>query len=334
MALRIVRIIVTGGNGMMGKCIKDFVMDQMLWRDGFYFTFVTRKDIELTNEKSVLNYFSSNKFDYIIHLAADVGGLYKNMNSNYNMMENNLKINLNIINACKKYNINRGIFILSSCIYPANPKEFPMNENDIHNGPPHPSNEGYAYAKRMLEVQCRLMNNLYNTEFYCLIPVNLYGPHDNYNIDNGHFIPSILHRFHLSKLVGKKCKAYGSGSPLRQFLYAPDFAKIICNILRFIPFDKKNQTIIICDDNEYTIKDVVYKIQSIMKIDDVIWDLTFDDGCIKKTVSNEKFKNMIMTEGAKGNFCNLLWDGKWTPLDEGLKKTYNWFINNYESARK
>ena len=115
-------------------------MEQMLWRDGFYFTFVTRKDIELTNEESVLNYFSSNKFDYIIHLAADVGGLYKNMNSNYNMMENNLKINLNIINACKKYNINRGIFILSSCIYPANP--FPMNENDIHK-PPHP----YIYVR-------------------------------------------------------------------------------------------------------------------------------------------------------------------------------------------
>ena len=322
-----VRIIVTGGNGMMGKCIRDVVSENRELHRNHDFTFTTREDIELTNYLSVLQYFSSNKFDYIIHLAADVGGLYKNMNSNYTMMENNLEINLNIINACKKYKINRGVFILSSCIYPANPKEFPMTENDIHNGPPHYSNEGYAYAKRMLEVQCRLMNNLYNTEFYCLIPVNLYGPYDNYNVDNGHFIPSILHRFHLSTLVGKKCTAYGSGTPFRQFLYAPDFAKIICNILFYLPFNKNNQNIIICNDNEYTIKNVVDKIQSIMKINEVEWDLTLGDGCMKKTVSNEKFKTIIKQNKA-------IWDGKWKSLDQGLKETYNWFINNYEIARK
>ena len=320
-----VRVIVTGGNGMIGNCIKDIVSNY----SEHEFVFTTREDMELTNYLSVINYFSSNKFDYIIHLAADVGGLYKNLNSNYNMMENNIEINLNIINACKKYKINRGIFILSSCIYPHNPKQFPMKEEDIHSGPPHYSNEGYAYAKRMLEVQCRLMNESSNTEFFSLIPVNLYGPYDNFNVEKGHFIPSILHRFHLSKMVGKKTIAYGSGNPLRQFLYAPDFAKIICNILFYLPFDKKHQNIIICDDNEYKIKDIVDKIQSIMKIENVYWDTTLADGCMKKTVSNEKFKNIL-----KDNNGSKIWNGEWKPIDEGLKLTYNWFIQNYDKARK
>jgi GDP-L-fucose synthase len=321
------RIVVTGGNGMVGKCIKDFVSENRELHRYHDFTFTTRENIELTNYLSVLQYFSSNKFDYIIHLAADVGGLYKNMNQNDKMMENNLLINLNILNACKKYKINRGVFILSSCIYPCNPKQFPMDESIIHNGPPHYSNEGYAYAKRMLEVQCRLMNNLYNTEYFCLIPVNLYGPYDNFNVDNGHFISSILHRFYLSKLVGKNCTAYGTGKPLRQFLYAPDFAKIICNILFHLPFTKINQNIVICDDNEYTIKNVVDKIQSIMDINEIKWDSTLSDGCMKKTVSNEKFKNITRK-------YEKIWDWNWKSLDDGLKESHKWLLNNYEIARK
>jgi len=316
-------IVVTGGNGMVGNCIKDIVY----LYPNHQFTFTNRNHMELTNYLSVLQYFESNKFDYIIHLAADVGGLYKNLNQNYEMLENNLLINLNILNACKKYNINRGVFILSSCIYPNNPKQFPMEESIIHNGPPHFSNEGYAYAKRILEIQCRLINKSNKTEYFCLTPVNLYGPYDNFNVDNGHFISSILHRFYLSKLVGKSCVAYGTGKPLRQFLYAPDFAKIICNILFYLPYDECNQNIIICDDNEYTIKNVIDKIKSLMKIEKINWDSTASDGCMKKTVSNKKFKNLTRK-------YEKIWDWNWKPLDDGLKESHNWLINNYKIARK
>ena len=157
------KIIVTGGNGMIGNNIKDIVSNY-----NCEFIFINRSlnnelSIDLTNREDVLSFFNKHNFDYIIHLAADVGGLFKNMNNNCSMFSNNTRINENILEACIKYKINRGVFILSSCIFPHNPPIFPMDETMIHESPPHYSNEGYAYSKRMMHIQCQNFNKAYQT---------------------------------------------------------------------------------------------------------------------------------------------------------------------------
>tara|TARA_A100001015_G_scaffold321219_1_gene450839 strand:+ start:42 stop:1010 length:969 start_codon:yes stop_codon:yes gene_type:complete len=321
------KICVTGGNGMVGKCIKD-IQEQY---SEHTFIFLHRNSgehsVELTSRIDVLNYFSNYKYDAIIHLAADVGGLYKNMDKNIEMFNNNMLINQNILEAAHKYDIQRGIFCLSSCIYPANPSKFPMDENMIHEGPPHRSNEGYAYAKRMLEFQCRNYNKVYGREYICVIPVNLYGPYDNFSLTDGHLIPMIMHRFYKENTNsiykgGKEFIAYGSGQPLRQFLFAPDFAKIICEILIGEKY-KNTEPLICCNNHVFKIKEVIETICDIMNIPrkKVIWDTTKSDGCMKKTVTNVKFKSIYP-------------DFKFTNLKDGLEYTYAWICANYYNIRK
>ena len=199
------------------------------------------------------------------------------------MFSKNIKINENVLEACHLNNITRGIFCLSSCIYPNKPSKFPMDETMIHESPPHPSNEGYAYAKRMLEVQTRQYNNTYGYQYICVVPVNLFGPFDNFNLKESHLIPGLMHRFSLTNYTGEKYEAYGSGKPLRQFLFSYDFARIILTILFDIQ-NKNTEPIICCDDKEYAIKEVVNVLCDVMEINKklVYWNTNKSDGCMKK----------------------------------------------------
>ena len=321
------RICITGGNGMIGVCIRSICLE---YRE-HDFIFLHRNggenSVDLTNKDEVNKYFSNENFDAIIHLAADVGGLYKNMKNNVEIFNNNLNINQNILEAANKNNIKKGIFCLSSCIYPENPKKFPMDETMVHDGPPHNSNMGYAFAKRMLEVQCRNYNNQYGREYICVTPVNMYGPFDNFSLKDGHLIPMIMHRFYNEQNnfnhahPEEQFIAYGTGKPLRQFLYAPDFAKIILKIL--FGENVNHKSFICCNNEEYSIKEVIEKMADVMEIprDSIIWDTSKSDGCFKKTVTNERFKN---------EFPNF----EFTNLNEGLKLTYSWFKKNYSIIRK
>ena len=317
------KIVVTGGSGMVGRCIKNL---EFLWpKHTFIYLNRSKNDefsLDLTDRTAVLEYFKTHKYDFIIHLAANVGGLYKNMEKNIDMFSSNIKINENVLEAANASGINRGAFILSSCIYPANPSKFPMDETMIHESPPHPSNEGYAYAKRMLEVQCRKYNETYNRQYICLIPVNLYGPYDYYNLNDSHLIPGLMHRLHLCKLTGNAFTAYGSGKPLRQLLYAPDFAYIILKVLLENRYTETSP-LICCNNEEYSIKDIVSNVCNVMNIpfDKIEWNTNKSDGCLKKTVSNKKLSKI---------FPELTF----TNLHDGLTFSYKWFVENYDSVRK
>ena len=315
------KVVVTGGSGLLGKNLRDIVNKKYNEHEFIYLNYSQNNEfsVDLTNRDAVLEFFKNNKFDYIIHLAANVGGLFKNLNNNARIFTDNIRINENILEACHINNIQRGIFILSSCIYPFNPSKFPMTENMLLETPPHYSNNGYAYAKRMLYIQCNNYNKDYGRNYICLSPVNLYGKYDNFNLEDGHFVPSIIHRFHNQKLQDTLV-AYGTGSPLRQLLYALDMADIICKVL----FDKINVDLLnICGDDENTIKYYIEKICNVVGVDNtkIIWDTTKSDGCMKKTISNKKFKLIYP-------------DYKFTPLEDGLKETYDWFVQNYENCRK
>ena len=247
------------------------------------------------------------------------------MNDNIGMFSDNIKINENVLEACHRNNIKRGIFCLSSCVYPANPSHFPMDESMLHESQPHHSNEGYSYAKRMLEMQTRQYNKAYGYEYICVTPVNMYGKYDNFSLQDGHFIPMIMHRFFQELSYrhynpGGKFEAYGSGMPLRQFLYAGDFAKIILKLL--FEYNGSERNIICCNDNEWKIKEVVHKLIDVMGIarSELVWLTDKSDGCMKKTVSNEKLK------------C-ILKDFNFIEIDEGLRITYEWFKANYKNIR-
>ena len=226
------RIVVTGASGLVGSYLKQIVNKN--YKDHtFIYLNKSKNDqfsIDLTDKQAVDTFFSKNNFDYIIHLAANVGGLFKNLKNNAKIFSDNIRMQENILEACNKYNIQRGIFCLSSCIYPADPSKFPMTEKMILESDPHYSNRGYAYAKKMLYIQCQNYNKDFNREYICVAPVNMYGKYDNFSLSDGHFIPSIMHRFHLNK-NNKELIAYGTGNPLRQLLYAEDGANIMCLLL-------------------------------------------------------------------------------------------------------
>ena len=166
-----IKVLVTGGTGMIGRNLKDIIDKNSLDT----YVFLSSKDGDLRDLSQVKSIFDKYKPEKVIHLAANVGGLYKNMKYNMEMFRDNVRINENVLQCCHEYNVNKAICCLSSCIYPINPSKFPMDETMIHESPPHSSNEGYAYSKRMMELQCRNYNNQYGRKYICVIPVNLYG---------------------------------------------------------------------------------------------------------------------------------------------------------------
>ncbi len=161
--------------------------------------------------------------DIVIHLAAKVGGLFANLQNKVQFFEQNIKINMNVIQACFESKVKRLVCMLSTCIYPDG-ISIPIYEQDLHQGPPHDSNSGYAYAKRMCEVQCQLYREQYNCDFCCVVPTNLYGPWDSYADDKSHVVAALIKRASQSK---QELIVWGSGQPLRQFCFAGDICKLV-----------------------------------------------------------------------------------------------------------
>ena len=189
----------------------------------------------------------------------------------------------------------------------------------LHNGPPHTSNDAYAYAKRMLEVQTTIYNNEKDTNYICVIPTNIYGEGDNYSLEDGHVIPALIHRCYLAKKNNEDFIVKGSGKPLRQFIYSQDLSKLFMWTLE--NFREKNPLILSIKD-EISIEKVARLISREFNYEDRIkFDTSFSDGQFRKTADNTKLMNLI------GDF-------QFTPIEEGIKNSVKWFIENYDTARK
>lgn len=308
---------------MVGKSIQNIILSNDKY-SGHNFYFISSSDYDLRDIKQVENCFKERRYNQIIHLAAIVGGLYKNMKHNLEMLTDNLKINMNILEMCHKYNVNRGIFCLSSCIYPKFSSGFPMTEDFICEGSPHDSNEGYAYSKRMLYIMCKHYNKQFGREYICLSPVNLYGPYDNFSIEDGHVIPSLLNRMYKTKkkLPPYECdsfEVYGTGIASRQFLFVDDFSHIILHILNEQTI--KSGLYNICGDYEHQIRDVVRVIAQILDFDmeRIYFNDNYSDGILKKSVSNAKLREILP-------------DYKFTNLYDGLLITIGWFLQANNST--
>jgi GDP-L-fucose synthase len=202
--------------------------------------------------------FEKYKPTHCVHLAAFVGGLFKNMKYRVEFWRYNTAMNDNVMHCCHKYNVQKLVSCLSTCIFP-DKTTYPIDETMIHNGPPHMSNEPYAYAKRMIDVQNRAYNSEYGCNFTSVVPTNIYGPHDNWNLEDSHVIPGLIHKCYLAKKNNTDFTVFGTGKPLRQFIYSHDLAKLFVWTLR--NYNEVDPIILSVDEaTEVSIKEVVEEI--------------------------------------------------------------------------
>jgi len=190
-------IMVTGGSGLVGKAIEQ-VINHEDKRANESWIFLTSKDGDLRNRENTEAIFQKYKPTQVIHLAALVGGLFRNLKYKVEFFHDNISINANVLECCRIHKVKKLVSCLSTCIFP-DKTTYPIDETMLHNGPPHTSNEGYAYAKRMIEVLNRAYYDEYGCHFTSVIPTNIFGPFDNWKIEDAHVIPGLIHKIHNAK---------------------------------------------------------------------------------------------------------------------------------------
>lgn len=305
------KILVTGSNGLLGRALQKVLGNEHIYH--------TRNDVDLTNFEETLKYFSdkvqNEGVDTVIHTAAKVGGVKANMDNNHLFFNENYVINSNVIKVCSILKIENFVNILSTCIFPADNIEYPLTADQIDNGSPHPSNYGYSYAKRLSGYETQIFRNVLGKNWYSVVPTNLYGPYDNFNLEDSHLIPGMIHRAYLAKKNNQKFVIWGDGSPLRQFVHSEDMAKLILWSLNNWNSDKHCMMI---DEKEISVLEVANVIKKKFGFSDE--DLIFDES---------KPKGQFR-KPAKSDIKNF----QFKPIEEGINETIEWFINNYETCRK
>ena len=299
--------LITGASGLLGVEILALSAGSVG---------LTSKECDLTDGFQLMLH---TPYDTVIHCAARVGGVKANTDYVADFFDDNVKMNMNVLNACKEKKL-KLVSVLSTCIYPDAPYiKYPLTEDQLHLGPPHQSNFGYAYAKRMLEVQSRAYCQQHGCNFISVIPNNLYGFNDNYNLDSGHVIPALIRKFHEAKIFGyDHVDIWGSGTPLREFTFARDAAEIILwlaeNYNGEEPVNIGNTVqISIMALAQMIAEEVGYKGGS-------NFDMSKPDGQHQKPSSNKKLRDLG---------CNI----QYIPLREGLKETIKSFQDRYPNVR-
>lgn len=296
--------LVTGGTGLVGSAI---IADVKVGRN-----------YDLTNPEICDSMFNEHKPTHVIHCAAKVGGLGGNMNYKGEYFHDNIMINTNVIESARKAGVTNLVSFLSTCVFPDN-IEYPLTEKKIHLGEPHFSNYPYAYAKRMADIQIRAYREQYGVKYTSVIPCNIYGPNDNFSLEHGHVIPMLMHKLYLAQQRNEDFVVWGSGKPLREFIFSKDVAKLAEWALH--NYDE-SEPIIFSTSNEISIMDLVDLLVTEFEFKGkVIFDNSKPDGQFRKPSDNRKLKSYLP------NF-------EFTSIEEGIKETVYWFKENYDRARK
>ena len=299
------KTLITGGYGMVGSAMESQIK-------------LSRETCDLTNPRQTEKLFQLIKPDGVIHCAGKVGGIGGNSNYKGEYFHDNLMINTNVIESARKAGVKNLVAFLSTCVFPDKVK-YPLTVDQIQLGEPHESNYPYAYAKRMADVQIRAYREQYGINYTSIIPSNIYGPNDNFNLDHGHVMPMLIHKLYLAKKNKTDFTVWGSGKPLREFIYSKDIAKIAEWALYNY---EGTDPLIMSGDEEISIKELVGILVDEFKFKGkVVFDKTKPDGQLRKPSDNSKIKE-------------LLPDFEYTPFEQGIKETVNWFIENYNEARK
>jgi len=305
------RILITGGTGMVGSAFRVYEPDGAVR--------VGSSDCNLTDISETMSLLHEHKPDAVVHLAARVGGVKGNYDFVGDFFRENIMMNTNILEACRLYEVSKVVSLLSTCIYPDSPR-YPLTEDQIHAGEPHYSNFGYAYAKRMIEVQCRAYRQQYGCNFVTAVPNNIFGENDNFDLENSHVIPAIIRKIYEARENDENTVTlWGDGSPLREFTYSSDVADALMFVMR--NYDDATPINIGCT-GEISIKNVAELIARNMNYGgEIVWDVSMPKGQLRKPSSN-------------GRFLDLGWDDSfYTPFKTGLSRTCTWFEKNYPNVR-
>lgn len=315
-------IFVAGHNGMVGSAIVS-----LLQKEGYKNILVEdKKNLNLLNQHAVNNYIANNDIDYIVIAAARVGGIHANNTMPASFIYENLMIQANIIHAAHNSGIKNLLFLGSSCIYPRDTMQ-PMNESALLSGKLESTNEPYAIAKIAGIKLCESYNRQYGHDYRSVMPTNLYGPKDNFNLDTSHVIPALIRKF--SEAIesnADKVEVWGTGVPKREFLHVDDMAEACLHIMTMKKDLYQNSTqdmqghINIGYGSDFSIKELANKLAIISGFKgDIIWDTSKPDGTPKKLMDNTLISN-------------LGWEPK-ISLSDGLSQTYHWFLKNKESYK-
>ncbi len=308
-----IEYLVTGGTGLVGYALQKKLQNV---------AFVSSSDYDLTKENEVKSMFEKYKPEKVIHLAAKVGGIFYNINHPAELVYQNVMINTNVVHYAYKYNVEKLIAPISNCAYPDVVEKYPLKENQLYNGPPQITNFAYAYSKRLLAVQIQAYRDQYKCNFISVIPCNMYGPNDNFNKNDSHFIAALLRKIYEIKQDNEKTLTLlGSGKPLRQYLYSEDFAQILLILLE--KYNGKEPVNVAPEKENLSIDEIARIALKATNSEDIniVFDDASPDGQYRKDIDTSKLAEIIN-------------DFKFTPLEDGIKKTYEWYIKNKSKYEK
>lgn len=308
------KIYIAGHNGMVGSAIW-----RALEKKGYNNLIgKSSKELDLRNQQAVINFYKIEQPEVVIDAAAKVGGILANNDFPYQFLMENMQIQNNLIDGAHKTGIEKFIFLGSSCIYPKFAPQ-PLKEEYLLTDSLEPTNEWYAIAKISGLKACQAIRNQYEKDYVSLMPTNLYGYFDNFDLKSSHVLPAMIRKFHEAKVNGNlPVRLWGSGTPLREFLFVDDMAEAVVFALENeLPEFLYN----IGSGNDITIGQLAVIIQNIVGHNgNIIWDQTKPDGTPKKLLDVTKIKK-------------LGWEYS-TGLNEGIKKTYQWFQENIDNLKQ
>lgn len=303
------KIYIAGHNGLVGSAIKRKL--ESLGHTGLVCR--TSRELDLRNQAAVEEFFASEKPEYIFLAAAKVGGIYANNTYPAEFIYSNLAIQTNVIDASYRHGAKKLLFLGSSCIYPKFAPQ-PMKEEYLLTGELEPTNEPYAIAKITGIKMCQAYNRQYGTNYISVMPTNLYGPNDNFDLQSSHVLPALIRKFHEAKVQGKdSVEIWGTGQPRREFLHVDDLADACVFLMDRYDYTDIGELVNIGTGQDLTIKELAELIKEAVGFKGTLdFDSTKPDGTPQKLLDVSRLNA-------------LGWQAK-TSLEEGVKMTYRWFV--------
>jgi GDP-L-fucose synthase len=302
------KIYVAGHRGLVGSAIVREI--ESVGKHSWFGK--SRQELDLLDRKSVFEYVASTKPDAIVIAAAKVGGIQANSKHPVEFLSQNLQIETNLIDAAAAADIAKILFLGSSCIYPKLSPQ-PIKEEYLLTGELEPTNEAYAIAKIAGLKLIGAYRSEYSKDWISAMPTNMYGPRDNFDLENAHVLPALIRRFHEAKLnKSESVTLWGTGSPMREFLHADDLAAACIFLLEEYSGDV---AVNVGTGSDISIKELAEKISRVVGFSgEINWDSSKPDGTPRKLLDVSKINS-------------LGWSSK-ISLDEGLRSTYDWFVSN------
>lgn len=309
------KILVTGARGLVGSAIRRYVETHGSpheWR------FVGRQQVDLLNPKKVEFMFDTLGPDYVIHTAAKVGGIGGNMAGHADYFYENILMNTNVIHECHRHNVKKLLAFSSVCVFPDDVAI--LREDVMHDGPPFSGNFAYAHTKRMVDVQIRAYKSQYGHLNWCsIIPGNIYGTHDLYNLEHGHVMPALIHKLFLAiKNQQKVFPIWGDGQSLREFVFSDDLADVLVKLLEY---DVIPERLIVSGFEQHSIAELV---SILVKCAGFTGRVEFD---------HSKPNGQRNRQSDHSLFKSFFPDFQHTDFNEGVAASYQWFADNYPNVR-